>query len=364
MSTGKRRLLDRLTPECVGALDVDGMLGAIEGLPEQLVAGYEAARRVFAEPAARASLPERPSGFVVCGMGGSAIGADLALAALPGLSVPSAVVRGYELPVWVGAGALVVAVSYSGDTEETLACAREAASRGCSLFCISSGGELARFAAATGSVFLQVPGGGQPRAAVGSLTAPIFALLQAGGFVRFNEDDLSEAVGLLREGNALYGPSPDEDNPAKALACALFRRQALVYGAGATIPVARRWKGQLNENAKVPAFCNELPELDHNELMGWTSLPELSAQTVAVFLDTAEDARLACRATLTADELAACGLAVEMVEARGSSQLARLFSLVQLGDYLSLYLAVLYGVDPTPVEAIQRLKRSLAAADG
>ena len=127
------------------------------------------------------------------------------------------------------------------------------------------------------------------------------------------------------------------------------------------MPAARRWKGQVNENAKAPAFWNELPELDHNELMGWTSLPHAAAATLAVFLDDEQgDARLLRRAELTAVELMARGVAVERVGTRGASRLARLFSLVQLGDYVSFYLALLYGVDPTPVRAIQDFKAKLA----
>ena len=139
----------------------------------------------------------------------------------------------------------------------------------------------------------------------------------------------------------------------------------MVYGAGPTGPVARRWKGQINENAKAPAFFNELPELDHNELMGWTSLPHVTSSTVALFLhDESGEERLTRRAELTSREYEALGVATELVAARGTSRLARLFSLVQLGDYVSCYLALLYGVDPTPVDAIQAFKASLAGDAG
>ena len=158
---------------------------------------------------------------------------------------------------------------------------------------------------------------------------------------------------------------PTTENPAKSLARRLEKRLAVVYGAGPTGPVARRWKGQINENAKAPAFFNELPELDHNELMGWTSLPHVTSSTVALFLhDESGEERLTRRAELTAREYEALGVATELVAARGDSPLARLFSLVQLGDYTSCYLAVLYGVDPTPVDAIQAFKANLAGDAG
>jgi glucose/mannose-6-phosphate isomerase len=339
-------------------LDRGDMLGAVAALPRQLTAGHAAA----AAELRRLRAPGRPTAVVVCGMGGSAIGGDLVLAALPELPVPAQVVRGYRVPAWTGPGTLVIAVSYSGDTEETLACTEQARHAGATVVCVSSGGRLAALAETNGQPLLRVPGGGQPRAAVGSLAAPLLATLAWAGLCPGGEEDVEEAAALLRDGNdALAVGVPEAANAAKRLARRSFQRQVVVYGAGLTVPAARRWKGQVNENAKAPAFFNELPELDHNELMGWTSLPGVSAASLAVFLeDEREDPRLRRRAELTARGLAGRGVAVERVGARGGSRLARLFSLVQLGDYASVYLALLYGVDPTPVGAIQELKAELA----
>jgi len=353
-----------LGPDRVAELDAGGMLGAIDGLSRQLTAGYSVALADLAGVfvAANDGPPAAPTGVVVCGMGGSAIGADLVLATMPDLAVPAAVVRGYHLPAWVGPGTLVVAASFSGDTEETLACTREALGRGCVPVCVASGGRLAALAEELELPLVRVPAGGQPRAAVGYLATPLLATLVACGLSGDRQTDVDEAAAVLRAGVAACGPGvPDASNPAKALARRLHRRQVVVYGAGLTAPVARRWKGQINENAKAPAFWNELPELDHNELMGWTSLPHAAAGTIAVFLDdVAEDERLRRRADLTAAELEARGVGVERVSASGRSAFARLFSLVQLGDYASYYLALLYGVDPTPVAAIQAFKAKLA----
>ena len=360
-----------LGPAHVAELDRSDMLGAIAGLPRQLTAGYAVARSglsgVFGEAAAAAPAPPaRPTSLVACGMGGSAIGADLVLAGLPGLRIPAAVVRGYELPAWVSPQTLVVAVSYSGDTEETLTCAEGALERGCTPICIASGGALVGLAAERGLPLLTVPAGGQPRASLGYLAMALLATLEAAGLCADLSADVDEAVALLRVGNEALGPqAPDATHVAKRLAGRLHNKQAVVYGAGLTVPAARRWKGQVNENAKAPAFWNELPELDHNELMGWTSLPHVAAATLAVFLDDVQgDARLLRRARLTAAELEARGVAVERVETRGASRLARLFSLVQLGDYASFYLALLYGVDPTPVAAIEEFKGKLAGGAG
>ena len=295
-------------------------------------------------------------------MGGSAIGGDLVLAALPELTVPAAVVRGYRLPAWTGPATLVMAASYSGDTEETLACAAQAVAARAPVVCVASGGRLAAFAEAHGLPLIRVPGGEQPRAAVGYLAMPLLAALTWAGLC-------GDAAGRRGRGRGCCcaratTPTPsvgDEANRAKKLAHRLFERQVLVYGAGLTVPVARRWKGQINENAKAPAFFNELPELNHNELMGWTSLPHVAAASVAVLLDDEqEDPRLLRRAELTARGLGERGVAAERVTALGASRLARLFSLVQLGDYVSFYLALLYGVDPSPVAAIQEFKAELA----
>jgi glucose/mannose-6-phosphate isomerase len=354
-----------LGPALAAEIDVSGMFAEVAGLPRQLREGYENARARLAGAffgTFPAIPPAEPTAVVLCGMGGSAIGADLVLACLPGLSVPAAVVRGYALPEWVGPEALVAVVSYSGETEEALACAAQARSRGCAPVCVSSGGSLAAFAEAEGLPLVLVPGGGQPRAAVGSLSMPLLATLEAAGLCHEHAADVAVAAAQLDADNALLVPeSPGEGNPAKTLARRLDRRLAVVYGAGPTAPVARRWKGQINENAKAPAFFNELPELDHNELMGWTSLPHVTSSTVALFLhDESGGERLARRAELTAREYEALGVSTDVVAARGASRLARLFSLVQLGDYVSCYLALLYGVDPTPVDAIQALKANLA----
>jgi glucose/mannose-6-phosphate isomerase len=361
--------LTDLGPARAEEFDRDGMFAEVAGLPRQLREGYAAARSRLAGAffgTFPGIPPAEPSGVAVCGMGGSAIGADLVLACLPELSVPAIVVRGYALPEWVGPETLVVVVSYSGETEEALSCAAQARSRGCVPVCVSSGGSLAAFAEAEGLPLVIVPGGSQPRAAVGFLSMPLLATLEASGLCHEHASEVDSAATQLEADNAILDPgAPDEGNPAKALARRLEKRLAVVYGAGPTGPVARRWKGQINENAKAPAFFNELPELDHNELMGWTSLPHVTSSTVALFLhDESEEERLTRRAELTSREYEALGVATELVAASGSSRLARLFSLVQLGDYMSCYLALLYGVDPTPVDAIQAFKASLAGDAG
>ncbi|HSL95554.1 MAG TPA: bifunctional phosphoglucose/phosphomannose isomerase [Thermoleophilia bacterium] len=343
------------------------MAAAIAGLGRQFVEGYDAGLRALGGDAGAVApaTPARPDGIAVCGMGGSAIGGEVVLATAGELAVPAAVVRGYDLPAWVRPTTLVVAVSYSGETEETLACVETALSRGCRPVCVASGGRLAAIAAAEGLPAVSVPAGLQPRAALGVLATPVAAALAHAGLCADLAADVAEAEAVLDQLASDLAPEvPEEANGAKALARRLAARLVLACGAGVTTPVARRWKTQVNENAKAPAFWAELPELDHNEIEGWSSLPELAAGTQVVLLEDPEwPARLARRAHLTAAELAAHGAGVERLTARGSAPLARAASLIGLGDWVSYYLALLYGVDPTPVAAIESFKRRLAAGE-
>ncbi len=354
-----------LGPATVAELDRTDMRGAIAGLGRQFTEGYDAARRALAGDTASGApaTPARPDGVAVCGMGGSAIGGELMLAAVPALAVPSTVVRGDELPAWVSAETLVVAVSYSGETEETLACVEGALARGCRPLCVASGGRLAALAAERGLAHVAVPAGLQPRAALGVLATPVAAALVQAGLCGDLAADVAAAGTVLDELASDLAPEvPEEANGAKTLARRLTGRLVLVYGGGVTTPAARRWKTQLNENANAMAFWSELPELDHNEIEGWASVPALTADTQVVLLEDPEwAAALGRRAQLTAAELGAQGVAVERLTARGVAPLARACSLVGLGDWVSYYLALLYGRDPTPVAAIERFKRRLAA---
>jgi glucose/mannose-6-phosphate isomerase len=354
-----------LDPETVAELDRGDMRGAIAGLGRQFAEGYDTARRALAGDAASAApaTPAHPDGVAVCGMGGSAIGGELVLATASGLAVPSAVVRACELPAWVRPETLVVAVSYSGETEETLACVEGALARGCRPVCVASGGRLAALAAGHGLPHVPVPAGLQPRAALGVLATPVAAALVEAGLCSELAPDVAEAAVVLGELASDLAPEvPEEVNGAKALARRLAGRLVLVYGGGVTTPAARRWKTQLNENAKAMAFWSELPELDHNEIEGWAAPPGLAAEAQVVLLEDPEWALpLGRRAQLTAAELAGHGIAVERLTARGALPLARACSLIGLGDWVSFYLALLRGLDPTPVAAIERFKRRLAA---
>ena len=350
-----------LGPARVAALDGEGQFGAVAGLSRQLDDGYRAARTALA--GWRPFEGGRPDGVVVCGMGGSAIGADVIGACLGGLPAPYQVVRGYGLPGWVTRRTLVAAVSYSGDTEEALSCVDDALARGVRPLCVASGGRLDAVATERGLTLVRVPGGLRPRAALGYLATPLAAALEAAGLLDGFADQVGEAVEVAGRLAVELGPESPDDSPAKRLARELAGRLPLVYGGGVTAPAARRWKGQLNENAETPAFFNEVPELDHNELAGWVANRELGGRAFLVLLDDpAGDERLRRRFDLTATMLGPLVAGVARVEARGTSLFARVVSSLYVGDFVSLYLALLYGVDPGPITALEELKRRLAAA--
>jgi glucose/mannose-6-phosphate isomerase len=340
---------DPLSPAAVEAVDPAGMLGDVLTQPDQL------GDAVWRAESAGFGAADLPGGVVVAGMGGSAIGGDLAAAALAGRATrPVRTVRGYELEPWVGPETLVLCSSYSGDTEETLACFDAAGATGAPRAVVTTGGALGAAARDAGVPVMGVPAGFQPRAAVVYMTVAALAAAVASGAAPQVREEVEGAAALLRELAEEWGPDAPPDSEAKRLAHALQGTIPVIHGAGPTAVAARRWKTQINENASMPAFASELPEADHNEVCGFA--PPLAA----VFLDDPRlDARLRRRIELTADVLAPAAATIERVDARGETPFERTMALVLLGDLVSVYLAVLAGEDPTPVAAIDRLKERL-----
>jgi len=337
------------------AVDSTGQFGETLGLAEHL---RDALWRVDSANLARV---DAHGGLIVAGMGGSSVGGRLAAGALgPRLRRPLALAMGYDIPAWIGEETLVLCSSYSGSTEETLATYDAAKAAGAPRIVATTGGPLAERAREDGVPVVPLPGGFQPRAAVGySLVTALEAAALCGAAPSLR-DEVEAAARLAGALARDWGPDGDEDNEAKRLARALHGTIPVITGAGLTASVAYRWKCQVNENAEIPAFASKLPEHDHNEVVGWGGADR---RLGAIFLEDPEgDERAARRIEVTA-ELAAEGAAVvERVTARGDTRLERLVSLVLLGDLVSLYLAVLRGVDPVHVRAIDTLKERLAAA--
>ncbi len=296
---------------------------------------------------------------LVCGMGGSGIGGDFAsvLAEVEGRRV--AVHKSYRLPGWASrVRPLVVAVSYSGNTEETLSAVESAIDHGLDVVAVTSGGALGVIARERGFPLVSVPGGLQPRAAFGYLLGSILRILSASGVVADPRDALAEASALA---SSLAGPGGTAEGLARDLAERLDGRIVAVYGSvGITAPVAQRWKTQINENAKWPSWWAVLPELDHNEIVGWSARPDLGRRVGIVTLrDRDEMEAVSARFRLTEEVTASQVEWVGEVYAQGETPLARMISLVAVGDLVSLELAALAGVDPVPVDVIEDLKRRL-----
>lgn len=301
-----------------------------------------------------AGIPRQdmPGGLVVCGMGGSAIGADLAAAAVGDRAGrPLRTVRGYDPGPGVGPDTLVLCASYSGSTEETLACFEAAGAAGAPRVALTTGGPLAERAREQGVPVAGVPSGMQPRAAVVYMTVGALECAAASGAAPSLREEIEGARPVLEQ--------LIEDSGAQAIARALEGTVPVVHGAGPTAAIARRWKTQINENAKLPAFASELPEANHNEIEGWRRGLDL-APLAAVFLHApGMHPRLERRMELTAERLDAFGAPVVRVDATGDSGVANVLSLVTIGDLVSVSLAELEGVDPTPVESIEAFKAAL-----
>ena len=343
--------------EALRRVDVTGQVADVLALPDQL---RDALWRVESASGLMEGW-DSPAGLIVAGMGGSAVGAGLARAILGDSNTrPLAVSRGYGLPPWVTGESTVLCSSYSGNTEETLACYEAAGIVEARRVVVTSGGELAELARADGVPVIPVPGGFQPRAAVAYLTVAVLevAALCGIGPRMAAEIDVaaSHTTALVEE----WGPDGPEDALAKRIARTLVGTVPFVAGAGITAPIAYRWKTQLNENAKIPAYSGELPEIDHNEIVGWEGTNGLGPFS-AVFLDDDDlHPRVRHRIELTSWALEPHASDVLRVQTRGQNPVERVFSLVLLGDLVSLYVAALRGIDPAPVTTLERLKDQLA----
>lgn len=301
-----------------------------------------------------------PSAIVVAGMGGSAIGGDIIYSLLrEELPVPFYVLRDYNLPSFINRKTLFFAVSYSGNTEETLSAYREAKSREARCIVISSGGKLKEIS--ENDVYIPVPSGMPPRFAFPFIFVPILRSLESMGIIK-NRNDWKETIELLGKIREDLAPtSPTNDNEAKRLAYSLRGKLPLIYVSSPLLyGVALRWKTQINENAKAHAYVDFFPELHHNEIMAWESKEKVANFAILLLRDKGENDRVKKRVEIT-KELVGDKVNIYEVWTKGESKLARVFSLLYLGDLLSLYLAILYGVDPQEIDFINYIKNKLAA---
>ncbi|MCR4427905.1 MAG: bifunctional phosphoglucose/phosphomannose isomerase [Caldiserica bacterium] len=338
------------------SVDSQDMGRVIEELPEMLRKGREIGSRGGAT-----SLKGPVSSIAFLGMGGSGIAGEL-ISSLFGDAVPFPiwVIRDYKIPSFLGKDTLFFAVSYSGDTEETLESCSLALERGGQVVAVTSGGRLSSISQEKGFPLLRIPAGFQPRAALGFLFGASLSYLENLGFFGDLNPMWEETFSLLENLKEVFSPkTPVEENPAKKLALQALDKEIVIFSSpGITNSAALRWKAQLNENSKLPALVDSYPELDHNTLVA------LSFQKRDIYLitlrDLEEHPRISLRIRFTTEIIQPQISGCAEIHSQGKSRLARLFSLLYFGDFLSWYLALARGVDPTPVEVIKELKNRMA----
>jgi glucose/mannose-6-phosphate isomerase len=339
-------------------IDPEGMLARIRDLPHQCRAAWNEAQNL--------KLPDdyrEIDTVVILGMGGSAIAGDF-LRSLVALESPIPIFshRNYELPLLVDDRTLLIASSYSGNTEEVLSSFDQGLSSGAKKVVITGGGKLLATARAKDIPAFVFNYPAEPRAALGYSFMPLLAIAQKVAIVGHKSQDVDEAISVM-EGLAarIDETVPLARNPAKQLAQKLHQRLPVVYGAGILTQVARRWKGQLNETSKMWCFYEELPEADHNALVGYGLPEEIAAKALVVFLRAPSlHPRVLLRYALTRTALEEAGVDSATVDAEGESPLAQMMSATFFGDWVSLYLAILNGVAPAPTPPIAILKGRLA----
>jgi glucose/mannose-6-phosphate isomerase len=341
----------------VHRLDASGMLGAIASLPAQIRDAWERSRSL-----ALTSPYRSVTSAALLGMGGSAISGDLVRGIFGDrLTVPLSVIRDYELPAFAQASTLVVAASYSGATEETVSALATALERRCPVVVIATGGALHEVAQRAKLPLMAYPGGGQPRAAVGYALLSLIGLLERAGLLAVDAAEIEAVAASAASMVEMWGPTvPTERNLAKQLAWSLVDRLPVIEASGFLSPVARRWKTQLNENSKSMAVFEELPEATHNTVVGYAQPESIRDHVYVVFLASPSDhPRNSLRASLSAEALGTAQIAHQTVPIAGEGRLAQAIVAICLGDYTSAYLGMLYGLDPSPVEAIGIIKGRL-----
>ncbi len=347
-------------PQSFKKLDAEDMLSRIHEMPEQCRKAWQMAMD-FSLPADYSKVNKA----VVLGMGGSAIGGDLVSSlVLPEAKLPVSVCRDYALPAYVDARTLVIASSYSGMTEETLTAFKQALGTKAKKLVITTGGRLRSIAEEKGVPVFSFGYKAQPRAALPFSFIPIICFLQKLGFVDDKSAQAEETVRVLEQlSGRINEKVPLPRNSAKQLAQKLYGHLTVIYGAGIVSEVARRWKTQLNENSKAWAFHEVFPELNHNAVVGYQFPSELAEKVVVVMLRSPLlPSRIGLRYQVTCQILERAGVAYQLVDGEGASPMSQMMSLVLFGDYVSYYLAVLYNVDPSPVETIAYLKEQLTKA--
>ncbi len=347
-------------PARIKEIDKEDMLEVEENFYLQLVE----AKKIVQKTDLEKIKGKKFSGIAFLGMGGSGFAGDIIKALIKDdIDIPVEIVKGYRLPSFVKSGWLVVAVSYSGNTEETISAANQALDRGCEILMVCSGGKLENIARSNNKTIIKIPSGLQPRGAIGYLFFPPYLALDHLDIIKIPSRDIEEALDLIKEKAGLYNREVGSDkNFAKNIALKISNNLPIVYGTeGLLSAVAYRLKCEFNENSKTPCWWNEFPELNHNETVGWERLKETTRKfTLLVFREKNEKIRIKKRIDVTLNLIRENVSEIIEIPVEGKSKLAKALSTMYLGDIASVYLALLAGIDPSTVEKIQLLKAELA----
>lgn len=318
-------------------LDSQNMLQVIKDFPKQCREALDLPRGL--------SVSGKIDNIIVTGMGGSAMGGDLLKIYLSNTNIPVYVNRDYKVPNFVDENSLVFAVSYSGNTEETLSALNDAKEKKAQIIGITSGGKLGDEC----EKVVNIPSGLQPRAALGYLFFPMLGILHNSNIIRVKNEELNEMLDILKQIDKF-------NDQGEELSKKLKEKIPIIYASEALGAIAFRWKTQINENAKMPAFYNVFSEMNHNEITGYKSMDHKFS--VVMMRDKHDNERIKKRMDIC-KEIMEQYVEVEEVETQGESLLARMFSIVYLGDFVSYYMALWNRVDPSPVEIIEEMKKKL-----
>ncbi|HOP94928.1 MAG: bifunctional phosphoglucose/phosphomannose isomerase [Dictyoglomaceae bacterium] len=335
-------------------LDPKGMHAAVYHLPEQIEKAAEAAYNAPIK-----NISNKIDKVLALGMGGSAIAGDILQSILfKEAKFPVYVNRDYDLPNWVDNKTLVFAISYSGNTVETLNSAKLSYGRGASVVAVTSGGNLKEYAKDKNLTLVEIPSGMAPRAAIGYVTIPLFVILERLGLIHPQKEVINETIEYLKKSRENFKIEvPTEGNIAKKVAKMMFKHIPVVYAVEEKWKVAAyRWKCQINENAKYPGFYHFFPELNHNEIMSWEAADDVIKPLVLIFLYTSLEGEMKVRVDFMQEKISARGVPIFLWQAEGKSPLTQYFSLTYLGDFATVYLAYLADKDPSSIGYINELK--------
>ncbi|HPS64217.1 MAG TPA: bifunctional phosphoglucose/phosphomannose isomerase [Ignavibacteria bacterium] len=301
--------------------------------------------------------------IIICGMGGSAIGGDLLRSyTFYDSKIPVYVNRNYTLPAYAGKNTLVVISSYSGGTEETLSAYEEALRRGCKILCVSSGGTVEKRAKEKGSLLIKIPGGLQPRCALGYSFFVNYIVLSRLGFFTFDRNEFDNIIANITKKSRVFSDFKSNNNNALNIAKYLQHKLPVVYSSSDLLDVVNvRWRCQLNENSKLLAYGNFYPEMNHNEIVGWEQNEHILNKIVVIYLQDIDDLdRIRLRMNITEEIFEKHADSLIVLDGDGDTKLERILDLIYLGDWVSYHLAILENVDPTPVSVIGYLKDKLS----